>query len=637
MCGIAGVLSRHARDRDAATMELNVMAAAIAHRGPDHQGCWTSDDARGGLSHRRLSIIDLSDAGRQPMRSASGRFQISFNGEIYNYIELAAELRAAGVTFGTASDTEVLLAGFERWGVVKTLEKVAGMFALGLWDHHRNRLTLARDRAGKKPLYISRDGDRLYFASEIKALRAVGRGGNIDREALHHYLSLGYIPGPRTIYDGITEIGPGTVVEFAESLAAEVTRYWEYPAGETEPVDFEAAVTETQSRLREAVRLRLRADVPVGVFLSGGIDSGLLVALAAAESRHRLRTFTISFGAKRFDESEGALAVAKRYDTDHTLIRVEPDVEALVPIIAAAYDEPFADPSAIPTYVVAGAAAQHVRVVLNGEGADELFAGYRRAWAARAMERFNFVPRGVAAGLHGVLPAPRAHRSKYAFAHRFLAGLGAPLGERYIAWSSDGFTELEKRSLYRDAPAVPSTPERLVHGLRSRGELERFMELDFRTGMTDCLLPKMDIASMAHGLEARCPFLDQRVIEWAARLPRSVIFKGRETKPVLRALAAQLLPAEIVAAPKRGFEIPLADWIDGDLGALVRDTISSRQGIIDSLFERPVLSSLIDAKATGDRERRAKLLWILTMLGQWDQSARRSAKTEGRAPTHSAA
>jgi asparagine synthase (glutamine-hydrolysing) len=624
MCGIAGVFSRGPRESHATLAELERMGALLAHRGPDHQGCWTTPDVRLGLAHRRLSIIDLSPAGRQPMTSPSGRFEITFNGEIYNYVELAAALRGEGATFRTTSDTEVLLVAFERWGVEAALKRVAGMFAFGLWDNAQQRLYLARDRAGKKPLYIALANERLYFASEMKALVDLDLAGDIDREALHHYLSLGYVPGPRTIYSGISEVPPGTISEFDGALARRDTAYWEYPAGATADVSFDEAVAETERRLRESVRIRLRADVPVGVFLSGGIDSGLIVALAAQEAARQLRTFTIAFGESRFDESAGAAAVAARYGTDHTVIRVAPDVESLVPRIASAYDEPFADPSAIPTFVVAGAAARHLRVVLNGEGADELFAGYRRAWAARMMSRLAFAPRGLVRAAHRMLPPPGGFRTRYSFAHRFLSGLGAPLGERYIAWSSDGFNEPEKRALYRDVPAVESTPDRLVRGLRSRDELSRFMELDFRVGMTDCLLVKMDIATMAHSLEARCPFLDHGVVEWAASLPRSVVFHGRETKPILRALASRLLPPEVASAPKRGFEIPLADWIDGPLASLVNDTIRTRGGLLDSLFDRSALVSLVEQRAGADRERRAKQLWILTMLGQWD-----AARTTG--------
>jgi asparagine synthase (glutamine-hydrolysing) len=598
------------------------MAGTLAHRGPDHQGEWATEDGRVGLAHRRLSIIDLSPAGCQPMRSPSGRFQIVFNGEIYNYLELRDELRSAGRAFSTNSDTEVLLAAFEHWGVTATLRKVSGMFAFALWDVAERRLLLARDRAGKKPLYIADRGDRVFFASEMKALLAVGVPDDVDHEALHHYLSLAYVPRPRTIYSAIREVPPGSVMVIDEKLHATVESYWRLPAPASGGVPFDEAVEETERRLREAVRIRLRADVPVGIFLSGGIDSGLLVALASQEASQPLRTFTVRFGEQRFDESAKARLVAERYGTEHTIITTETAAESLISRVAAAYDEPFGDPSAVPTYAVAEAASKHLRVVLNGEGADELFAGYRRAWAARLMSSVGFVPRGLARGVHAVMPAPRRFRTPYAFAHRFIGGLHAGLGERYIIWSSDGFSETEKRRLYREPFAVEPTSETLGDNLIEGSELSRFMAMDFIVGMADCLLVKMDIATMAHSLEARCPFLDHHVVEWAASLPRDVVFQGRNTKPILRALAAKYLPQEIVTGPKHGFEIPLADWIDGPLSSLVRDSLMSRNGMIADLFDRSTIEALVDGRETADRERRAKHIWILMMLAQWDEHRR---------------
>jgi len=578
-----------------------------------------------GLVHRRLSIIDLSVDGNQPMRSPSGRFVVTFNGEIYNYIELRAELEARGRSFRTQSDTEVLLASFEDWGVEGALNRVLGMFALALWDRRDHRLTLTRDRPGKKPLYYAKVDGSLYFASEMKALLKVMDGGVIDRESLHHYLSLGYIPAPRTIYENIREIPAGSLMNVDEALQTSIHRYWTLPAPSSTNISFEDAVEETETRLRDAVRIRLRADVPVGLFLSGGIDSGLLAALASEESSEPIRTFTISFGESRFDESAHAALVAERYGTDHTVIPLNPDLETLVPQVARAYDEPFADPSALPTFAVAEAAAQEVRVVLNGEGADELFAGYRRSQAAWRMQKMSaklsWIPDGLTSQLHRLLPRPKGFRTPYALGYRFLGGLGLGLGERYITWSSDGFTEEEKASLYFHPEQINATGHLLDeewNWLEAEGDLDRFMALDLVVGMGDCLLVKMDIATMASSLEARCPFLDHRMMEWAASLPREVVFKGGDTKPILRSVAKNLLPLEIVSAPKRGFEIPLADWVGGPLDEMIRESLQSSRLIID-LFRPNVLKNFLEKSESGvGRERRAKLLWILFMLSQWD-------------------
>ena len=604
---------------------LEIMGKCLSHRGPDHQAQWVAENRLVGLVHRRLSIIDLSVDGNQPMRSPSGRFVVTFNGEIYNYIELRAELEARGRSFRTQSDTEVLLASFEDWGVEGALNRVLGMFALALWDRRDHRLTLTRDRPGKKPLYYAKVDGSLYFASEMKALLKVMDGGVIDRESLHHYLSLGYIPAPRTIYENIREIPAGSLMNVDEALQTSIHRYWTLPAPSSTNISFEDAVEETETRLRDAVRIRLRADVPVGLFLSGGIDSGLLAALASEESSEPIRTFTISFGESRFDESAHAALVAERYGTDHTVIPLNPDLETLVPRVVRAYDEPFADPSALPTFAVAEAAAQEVRVVLNGEGADELFAGYRRSQAAWRMQKMSaklsWIPDGLTSQLHRLLPRPKGFRTPYALGYRFLGGLGLGLGERYITWSSDGFTEEEKASLYFHPEQINATGHLLDeewNWLEAEGDLDRFMALDLVVGMGDCLLVKMDIATMASSLEARCPFLDHRMMEWAASLPREVVFKGGDTKPILRSVAKNLLPLEIVSAPKRGFEIPLADWVGGPLDEMIRESLQSSRLIID-LFRPNVLKNFLEKSESGvGRERRAKLLWILFMLSQWD-------------------
>lgn len=606
------------------------MARTIAHRGPDHEGVWI-DNGLVSLANRRLAIVDLSPEGEQPMRSADGRHVIVLNGEIYNFVELRVELEALGLRFRGHSDTEVLLAAINRWGLVQALERAVGMFALAVWDTVESCLTLARDRAGKKPLYYARNGDAFHFASEIKALRdGAGLSLSTDPEAIHHYLSLGYVPSPLTAYREIREVPAGCWMAIGPGLTSRVERYWALPEAGQDRISLDEAIEETERRLTIAVTQRLRADVPVGAFLSGGIDSGLMTAIAAAHSSTPLKTFTVTFGGGQFDEGPLAARIVERYHTEHQIIELSPAIEDLLPRVVRAYDEPFADPSAVPTYAVAAAAGRNLKVVLNGEGADEVFAGYRRTVAARYASPLA----GLLEGVPGVrrivdsLPRPSGFRTPYAFAYRVLRGLGLGPMERYVVWSSDGFTESEKQALYRERRELPSTTRALdvlLERLAGRSPVDHFMAVDFVLSLGDCLLVKMDIATMAHSLEARSPYLDHRLVEWAAALPRHLLFSARATKPLLRRLAAKYLPEGIIEAPKRGFEIPLINWVSGDLFPMISDVCLSRRGLIAEMFDRSQIERLLYRKSGLDDERWAKRLWILLMLAQWDMLCRAGA------------
>jgi asparagine synthase (glutamine-hydrolysing) len=628
MCGVAGVFTPGGSLPAETRERISRMARCMVHRGPDHEGLWVSEDGAVGLAHRRLSIIDLSADGNQPMASPSGRYRLSYNGEVYNYLELRAELEARGRSFQTRSDTEVLLAAFEEFGLLPAIEKVHGMFAIAVWDEQSHVLSLIRDRAGKKPLYYSISDGRLVFASELNAMKSATDMGGVDPESLHHYLTLGYVPGLSTIYRKIREVPAGGYVEADGKLDLRQGRYWllPAPAPEMAGLSFKSAVDATEEALTEALRIRLRADVPVGVFLSGGIDSGLLVALAAGMVDQPLKTFTIGLGEAAYDESGLARLVAQKYGTDHTEIRLDPDPEALLPRVVAAYGEPFADPSALPSFAVAAAASSDLKVVLNGEGADELFAGYRRAWAVRRAQQasalFSMLPKALVDGVHSHLPRPRGHRTPYALGFRFLKGVLCPPGERYLTWSSDGFSEAEKQALYRSPTSVRPTAQFLEEEwecLLPREELARFMALDLSVGTGDCLLFKMDIATMASSLEARSPFLDHGVMELAARLPRKLHFRGKRTKPILRALADRLLPHGVAHAPKRGFEIPLADWVDGAFAGTIRESLMD-SGFMRENFRAAEMVRVLNDSAGLGRERRARLLWILFMLAQWAEA-----------------
>jgi asparagine synthase (glutamine-hydrolysing) len=547
------------------------------------------------------------------------------NGEIYNFVELRGDLEREGVRFRGHSDTEVLLAAIERWGFEEALRRAAGMFAIALWDGVESRLMLARDRAGKKPLYFAVAGGGFYFASEIKALRDGARLPlSVDGQAIHHYLSLGYVPSLSTAYREVKEVPAGCWMIVDADLTRRVHRYWSLPQAGEEEITADEAIAETERLLGVAVTQRMRADVPVGVFLSGGIDSGLITAMAAQQSATPIRTFTISFDSRTFDEAPLARLVSERYATEHQTIELSPDLDDLLPRVVRAYDEPFADPSAIPTYAVARAASRELKVVLNGEGADELFAGYRRAIAARYLSDFAALAEHVP-GIHALterLPHPAKFRSPYALAYRGLRGLGLDSMQRFLVWSTDGFSERDKERLYRGGTRPLPTAEalhELLAPLATRSALDHFMAVDFALSLGDCLLVKMDIATMAHSLEARSPFLDHRVIEWAASLPRRILFSGTTTKPLLRKLAQKYLPPEITTAPKRGFEIPLFDWLTGKLAPMLNDLCLSPTGLLADLFDRREIERIVLRKTSLDDQRWAKCTWILLMLALWDK------------------
>lgn len=642
MCGIAGVVYREPREPGELAATGRKMARALAHRGPDGEGVWIDPGGRVVLAHRRLAIVDLSADGHQPMHDETGRRIIVYNGEIYNHPELRSELGNAGAHLRGHSDTEVLQAALREWGHERALGKCIGMFAFAEWDAGLQRLLLARDRAGKKPLYLYSEPGAVWFASEIKSLIAgMGRKPPLQPEAIHHYLTLGYIPAPMTAYQGITELSPGSWALLSNDLSWRSGTYWMLPeaaSGARRPNE-DDVVEEIDRLLSDAVRLRLRADVPVGIFLSGGIDSGLLTAMAARHASEPVRTFTVVFGEGEVDEREMAAEVSARYQTRHEAILLSPNVRDLLPRVARAFDEPFADPSALPTFAVAEAAAASVQVVLNGEGADELFGGYRRALAIRHLfgtlgAPLRVLPPFAVRAVNGALPTPRGHRGSYAFAHRLIRGAEASPASRYILWTSDGFDEEEKRILYGGAtryrPTTSVLEERIGVSGTSRGDIA-FMSTDFVVGMGDCLLTKIDIATMAHGLEGRSPFLDHRVIELARSLDPRVLIPGLSTKYLLRRLAVRYLPQSVVRAPKRGFEIPLVRWMSHELRTFVHEVCLDPGGLLGELFDRRALERALLSPGTRiDPGGQAKRLWNLLMLALWDHEAR-SARTHAGA------
>jgi asparagine synthase (glutamine-hydrolysing) len=631
MCGIAGCFSPLLNNVEELSTAVGKMIRELRHRGPDDQGMWTDPRGRIILGHRRLSIIDLSLEGHQPMASGCGRWVISLNGEIYNFLELRRKLEILGVRFRGHSDTEVFLEAISQWGIEKTLTNVVGMFAFALWDTENGRLVLCRDRAGKKPLYYLENNETLYFASEIKAFKVLDDIHlSLDHGSLYQYLTFGYVPAPKTIYEDVLEVPAGHYMIIDQKFNFDIQPYWNITWNRKISTTFDNAIEEANRLLNEAVKIRLRADVPVGCFLSGGIDSGLLTAIASRQLAQPLKTFTVSFTDGTFDESSLADLVAKKYETDHYVLTLSPRLEDILPKVVNAYDEPFADPSAIPSYCVSAEASKHVKVILNGEGGDELFGGYRRHIAIKLYsyfeDFFEFMPEIFWDTVNKNLPQPKAFRSKYAFFHRFMRGLVRNPFNRYMAWCVDGFHESEKASLFKRMDreywsSVDLLTEK-YEMLELLHPLDHFMAMDFLLAMHDDMLVKMDIATMAHGLEGRNPFLDHRLIEWAISLAPAIRMKGVNTKPILRELAKRYLPAPVVTAPKRGFEIPLIRWLRHDLSQMVSDVCLSSDGILLELFNKDYVEKLLFEKHHLDPDRWSRRVWTLFMLALWGNQNR---------------
>ena len=637
MCGVAGFFPRTGVRAEASSQNLERLLGLLHHRGPDNARTWIAPEGRVALGHARLSIIDLTESGSQPMHSRSGRFTLALNGEIYNYHEIREDLSRQGCRFKGESDTEVFVEAVSEWGLREAVARTIGMFAFLLWDQARGTLSLVRDRIGKKPLYMAETPEGRWVASEISALAQVIESvGEVDHEAVHHFLSLGFIPGVRTIYQGIREVPPASILTWSVSSDDLLDRYWIVPNGPGEEVDpTEALESQVDNVLRSAVALRLRADVPVGCYLSGGIDSGLLAAIASQESSERLRTFTVRFGEGSDDEGPLARLVADRYGTDHQEIWIEEEVPDLVQRVASAFGEPFGDASAVPSYAVAEAAAREVRVVLNGEGADELFGGYRRHVAAWSWEHLGGPLQGVLriigrAATGRWSGGSRGGRTKTAFVGRFLKGASssASIGAQYIDWTREGFIEEEKAFLYRDGMSPCQTTAAAVEGAREWPEdvgfLRDFMGLDVTVTLRDCLLVKVDITSMAHSLEARSPFLDHRLIELAQATDRRVLLPWGRRKHVLKTLARKYLPDKLLTQPKRGFEVPLSRWLENELSEMLDDLVFSGLGIIGDLFHieriRTLRDGAKDLERWGTNSRRHKLIWLLLSLALWDRS-----------------
>jgi asparagine synthase (glutamine-hydrolysing) len=598
MCGITGIFTTQSLRADEMTRSVQRMAEQIAHRGPDDAGTWVQADAGIGLGFRRLSILDLSEHGHQPMVSASGRYVMVFNGEVYNYLELRRELEQAGCRFRGHSDTETVLAAFERWGVAVTVPRMVGMFAIALWDRELRTLTLVRDRLGKKPLYVFARSGVLLFGSELKAIAAgPGFDDTLNESAIAAYLQYLYIPAPDSVFQHVTKLLPGhtmTVRDPADPLP-QSTPYWSALAsaqrGATEPFagSDADAIDALEALLADAVALRLQADVPVGALLSGGLDSSVVTALAQRASAAPLKTYTIAFDATEYNEAAAAARIARHLGTDHTELMLGGlDALELVPRLPDLFDEPLADPSQIPTYLVCALARRDVTVALSGDGGDETFGGYHRYIQGESIIRgMSRVPRPVrralAAGIEmfGASSWDRAYQLfepvlPGSWQHRLPGEKIVKLG-RMMNSGTDGDMY---RSLLEAWPAPGrsrpgSAVERTIRDTSGMHLLDRMMLTDQLTYLPDDLLAKVDRASMAVSLEVRVPLLDHRVVELAWRFRRTQRIRARQGKWALRQVLYRHVPKALVDRPKMGFTVPIAAWLRGPLRAWAWDLLSS--------------------------------------------------------------
>jgi len=617
MCGICGLGAGRAGRPDAEA--LAAMSATLVHRGPDDDGDVFAGPVA--LAARRLSIIDLA-GGHQPMTGEDGRVHVVQNGEIYNHAELRAELEAAGHRFRTRCDTEVIVHLFEQYGD-GFAERLRGMFAIAVWDGRAGRLVLARDRFGIKPLFYREVPDGgIAFASELKALMALREFDRaLDMRALESLLAFNSIPGPLTIFEGVRKLQPGHLLSWEPSRGATVRPYARVtpaPADELRGDSPAALAAELRERLRDSVRAHLVSDVPVGVLLSGGVDSATLAALAAEESGERVRTFSIGFRERSFDELERARLVASRYDTDHHELIVEPDIGEVLTRLAEVFDEPLADSSALPTFLVAELAAQHVKVALSGEGGDELFAGYH-TYVADSIAPWVGRPAAALRPLVERLPSSSARVSFDYKAKRFARGGALPPLERHHAWKEIFSADL--RAELRSAPAPvrfdPLDVYRERYATTAGAEpLARLMDVDRSIYLVDDLLVKTDRASMAHSLEVRVPFLDTAVTALALAVPSSRHLRGFQKKRLLRGAVAPLLPRRILHGPKRGFSIPAAAWLRGDLRSFARDVLAPDAVRAQGLFRPDAVERLLTEHEAGSADH-SRQIWCLMTLGLW--------------------
>jgi asparagine synthase (glutamine-hydrolysing) len=643
MCGFAGLLDISAASQNDRLQTIVLrMAESLRHRGPDDVGAWVDANAGIALGFRRLSIVDLSPQGHQPMESASGRYVMAFNGEVYNFKDIKAALPDAN--FRGGSDTEVMLAAIETWGLDAAIRKFVGMFAFALWDRKERVLSLARDRMGEKPLYYGWAGESFLFGSELKALRQHPNfNREINRDALVPYLRHGYVPTPCSIYEGVLKLPPGTVLTLREPQSGRMpspVAYWSVTkvaeAGEADPFggSEEDAKAQLEQALRRAVGEQMVADVPLGAFLSGGVDSSAIVALMQAQSSRPVRTFTIGFHEFGFDEAEYARAVAKHLGTDHTELYVTPDeARAVIPNLPTLYDEPFADATQIPAFLIAELARRSVTVALSGDGGDELFAGY--SWYPRASSiwsKMRWLPgpvRRTAAGalktlstreslfraMKPVMPSGARHRMSGSTAQKIAAMMHAADGpERLHQWMLSKWNGGERVVL--GAAREPVTCLTDSQSWAAVSDAQSLMCFDMQTYLPDDILTKVDRASMGASLESRAPFLDHRVVELVWRLPMSMKSRESTSKWLLRQVLYKHVPQKLIERPKAGFNVPINAWLRGPLKewahALLHPDRIRREGFFDPAPIQAKWQEHLGNKRDWDDH-----LWHVLMFQSW--------------------
>jgi asparagine synthase (glutamine-hydrolysing) len=644
MCGLTGFWSPRGLGGDAEG-QLRRMTEAIRHRGPDDSGQWIDPATGIALGHRRLSILDLSPEGHQPMRSKNGRYVIAFNGEIYNFAELRSALVDRNVHFRGRSDTEVLLEGIAAWGLEATLQRAAGMFALALWDRERQCLSLARDRFGEKPLYFGWQGETLLFGSELKALRAhPAFNASIDRAAIVELMRFSYIPAPHSVYNGIAKLLPGHIAELDASHGVSTRSYWSLAdaaaRGMRDPLRGtpRELADQLEARLRATIREQMVADVPLGALLSGGVDSSSVVALMQTESPRAVRTFTIGFRERGYNEADLAKAVAAHLGTEHTELYVSPEeARAVIPQLPTLYDEPFSDSSQIPTFLVAQMARRDVTVALSGDGADELFGGYNRYFLGQQIwGRVSPLPFAARRAMARVVHAVPAERWQQILG---TAQMVLPPARR-VAHVGDRMHKLadvlavdSDLQLYRSLVSHWQNPADLVLGgsepsglldavsadLPDASFVERMMYVDARTYLPDDILVKVDRASMGVSLECRAPFLDHRVAELAWRMPLATKVADGCGKRVLRDVLYRHVPKALVERPKMGFGVPIDSWLKGPLREWAADLLSPERLRRDGLFDEPSVTEKWHEHQQGSRNWQY-LLWDVLIYQAWADS-----------------
>lgn len=624
MCGICGVVYKDGSAVDRGMLKAS--ADLIKHRGPDDEGFYVEGPV--GLANRRLSIIDIK-TGQQPISLDDGNLTIVFNGEIYNYQILQEELEAKGVKLKTRSDTEVILALYREMGTDCVL-KLRGMFAFAIWDKKKERLFISRDRIGKKPLLYANEKGFLAFGSEMRCLFIWPISKEIDKEAIDQYLTLQYIPAPLTIYKNVRKLPPGHSMILQKGKLS-IERYWKLPLGEKpitdDPVEAQELI---RDKLLEATKMRMISEVPLGAFLSGGVDSSTIVALMAQSSERPVKTFSIGFEEDEFSELPYARQIAKLYGCEHTEFIVKPEMTEVLPKLAWHYGEPYADSSALPTYYVSKETRKHVTVALNGDGGDENFAGYTRHWAMKVAQGFDMIPSPIRKMMEvgsRVLPEKNAPFGLAWRAKRFLrSAVFSDIGRRYVTMVGY-FNEFDKNTLYSEGfkrdLVGGATAETYLGNAFKAGKSEDFinqiLHVDFNTYLPECLMVKVDIASMANSLEGRSPLLDHEFVEMVYRMPGHWKLKGIKTsKWILKEAFKDKLPANIIKRPKMGFGIPVHAWFRGPLKEFWESHVLSEKALARGFFDEKGLRKFWDDHQSRKRENGYRL-WALLMLELWFQ------------------